>query len=182
MHNKWFRRGAWRDKKTTAFLIVPKCAITNFISPTCDYELNKLKHLTPHWFHMQVLTTTFLLTVILVACEAASVKQTDNISRTGCQVALSERQFGKQTHDACFVWSWRSCTKHWYWSLIILGTFSQDISFESVIYTQCPQQLRWRECMETPMFVGASQNISLVMPLYHWLGLSPAAKVTARKQ
>ncbi len=35
---------------------------------------------------------------------------------------LSERQFGKQTRDSYFVWSWRSHTKHWYWFLLVLGT------------------------------------------------------------
>ncbi len=39
-------------------------------------------------------------------------KQTDNgsfsiISLTECQEALSEGQFGKQTRDTYFVWSWR---------------------------------------------------------------------------
>ncbi len=34
------------------------------------------------------------------------------ISITECQEALSEGQFGKQTHDTYFVWSWWSHTKH----------------------------------------------------------------------
>ncbi len=36
------------------------------------------------------------------------------ISLTERQEALSEGQFGNQTHDTYFVWSWRSCTKRWY--------------------------------------------------------------------
>ncbi len=54
--------------------------------------------------------------------KAASVKtgrdngSFSNIRLTECQEALSERQFGKQ-NMTCFVWSWRSCTKCWYWSL-----------------------------------------------------------------
>ncbi len=36
---------------------------------------------------------------------------------------LSERQFGKQTRDTYFVWSWRSRTKLWYWSLHVLGLY-----------------------------------------------------------
>ncbi len=36
------------------------------------------------------------------------------ISLTECQEALSESQFGKQTRDTYFVWSWR-----WYWFLNI---------------------------------------------------------------
>ncbi len=32
------------------------------------------------------------------------------ISLTECQEALSEGQFGKQTRDTYFVWSWRSRT------------------------------------------------------------------------
>ncbi len=39
------------------------------------------------------------------------------ISLIECQEALSERQFGKQTRDTYFAWSWR--TKRWYWFLNI---------------------------------------------------------------
>ncbi len=44
--------------------------------------------------------------------------------------------------------------------------FFQDISFDNAIQPQCPQRLRWRESMETPMFVGASGNTTLVLPLW----------------
>ncbi len=53
-----------------AGLMVPSRAITNFIIPTCDYELAKFKQSTSHCFHMYFLTTTFLFTIILVAREA----------------------------------------------------------------------------------------------------------------
>ncbi len=56
------------------------------------------------------------------------------ISLTECQEALSEGQFGKQTRDTYFVWSWRSRTKRWYWSLQVLGTlqiFLRDISLDN---------------------------------------------------
>ncbi len=59
---------------------------------------------------MQLLTTTFLFTIILAALEDSISENTETmialaISLTECQEALSERQFGKQTHDTYFVWS-----------------------------------------------------------------------------
>ncbi len=59
---------------------------------------------------MQLLTTTFLFTIILVALEDSISENTETIialaiSLTECQEALSERQFGKQTRDTYFVWS-----------------------------------------------------------------------------
>ncbi len=69
------RWGARSDKNNDiAGLMMPLNAITNFISPTCDYELNKFKQLTSHCFHMQYLTTTFLFTIIVVACEGSTSK------------------------------------------------------------------------------------------------------------
>ncbi len=41
------------------------------LNPTCDYELDKFTWLTSHCFHMQFLTSTFLFTIILVACEGS---------------------------------------------------------------------------------------------------------------
>ncbi len=58
------------------------------------------------------------------------------ISLTEYQEALSERQFGKQTHDTYFLWSWSSRTKRWNWFSKHLGyviDFFQDISFENDI-------------------------------------------------
>ncbi len=55
--------------------MVPLHAITNFISPTCDYVLDKFKRLTSHCFYMQYLTTTFLFKIILVACEGSTSKK-----------------------------------------------------------------------------------------------------------
>ncbi len=59
---------------------------------------------------MQLLTTTFLFTIILAALEDSISENTETmialaISLTECQEALSERQFGKQTRDTYFVWS-----------------------------------------------------------------------------
>ncbi len=60
---------------------------------------------------MQLLTTTFLFTIILVALEDSISENTQEtmialaISLTEWQEALSERQFGKQTHDTYFGWS-----------------------------------------------------------------------------
>ncbi len=59
---------------------------------------------------MQLLTTTFLFTIILVALEDSISENTETmialaISLTECREALSERQFGKQTRDTYFVWS-----------------------------------------------------------------------------
>ncbi len=53
---------------------------------------------------MQLLTTTFLFTIILVALEDSISENTETmialaISLTECQEALSERQFVKQTRD-----------------------------------------------------------------------------------
>ncbi len=58
---------------------------------------------------MQLLTTTFLFTIIH---EDSTNENRDNgsfsiISLTECQEALSEEQFVKQTRDTYFVWSWR---------------------------------------------------------------------------
>ncbi len=43
--------------------------------------------------------------------------------------------------------------------------FFRDISFENEIEPQCPG-LRWEEIMATPMFISASQNTTLVKPLW----------------
>ncbi len=57
------------------------------------------------------------------------------ISLTECQEALSEGQFGKQTCDTYFVWSWRShealvlIPKH----LGDVTEFFRDISFKNEI-------------------------------------------------
>ncbi len=73
-----------------------------------------------HCSHMQIWTTTFLFTIILAAHEGSISENTQEtmialaISHTECQETLSERQFGKQTSDTYFVWSWR-----WYWFLNI---------------------------------------------------------------
>ncbi len=60
-----------------------------------------------HGLHMQLLTNTFLFTII------HGQHQWDDgsfriISLTECLEALSEWQFGKQKRDTYFVWSW--CT------------------------------------------------------------------------
>ncbi len=91
------------------------------------------------------------------------------ISLTECQEALSERQFGKQTHDTYFVWSWRSRTKRWYWFLNISGTspiFSGIFPSKMNLTTVSSAQMG--EIMATPMFISASQNTTLIKPLWHW--------------
>ncbi len=58
------------------------------------------------------------------------------ISLTEWQEALSERQFGKQTRDTYFVWSWRSRTEVLVLILKHLGDvtdFFRDISFKNEI-------------------------------------------------
>ncbi len=84
---------------------------------------------------MQLLTTTFLFTIILTALEGSISENTETmialaISLTECQEALSERQFGKQTHDTYFVWSWHSHTKRVYGTLLIFsGIFPSKMKF-----------------------------------------------------
>ncbi len=93
-----------------AGLMEPSHAITNFISSTCDYELVKFTIFNYH---------------IVIYYHSGSMwrqhqwKQAEIL--VALAISLSERQFGKQimTRDTYFVWSWRSRTKHWYWSLNI---------------------------------------------------------------
>ncbi len=59
---------------------------------------------------MQLLSTTFLFKIILIALEDSISENTETmialaISLTECQEALSEGQFGKQMRDTYFVWS-----------------------------------------------------------------------------
>ncbi len=61
----------------------------------------QLQAIDSHCFHMQLLATTFLFTIILVALEDSISENTETmialaISLTECQEALSERQFEKR--------------------------------------------------------------------------------------
>ncbi len=74
-----------------------------------------------HCFHMQLLTTTFLFTIIHEDNTSENRQRQCSfsiINLTECQEALSEGQFVKQTHGTYFVWSWRLT----YWFLRVLGT------------------------------------------------------------
>ncbi len=67
------------------------------------------------------------------------------ISLTECQAALSERQFGKQTPDTYFVWSWRWRAQR----LVLIPEHLGDVTdfFSGIFpskmkFNQCPR-LRW---------------------------------------
>ncbi len=89
-----------------------------------------------HCFHMQLLTNTFLFTIIHEdrTSENRDIGSFSIISLTECLEALSEGQFVKQTRDIYFVWSWRLRTKRWYLFLHVLGTlpiFSRTFSSDN---------------------------------------------------
>ncbi len=66
-----------------------------------------------------------------------------------CQEALSERQFGKQTLDTYFDWSFELCTKRCYWSLNIgdqffSGKFHSKIKFIHSFLSRSDGGSLWR--------------------------------------
>ncbi len=89
---------------------------TNFISPTCEYELNIFKWSTSHCFQKHFLAFEVKSASVITGQDNGSLSI---ISLTECQEALSERQFGKQMRDTYFFWSWHPCTKCWNWSINI---------------------------------------------------------------
>ncbi len=118
VHNKFaFTNYTDRDDKNnnTAGLMVHACYHKLYKSHSWLWA-KQTQAIDSHCFHMQLLTTTFIFTII------HEDSTSENRQRPECQEALSEGQFGKQTHDTYFVWSWRSRTKRWYWSLHVLGT------------------------------------------------------------
>ncbi len=83
---------------------------------------------------MQLLTTTFLFTIILIALEDSISENIETmialaVSLTECQEALSERQFGKQTRDTFAHEALVLIPKH----LGDVTDFFLDISFENKI-------------------------------------------------
>jgi len=98
-------------------------------------------------FHMQHLTTTFLFMIIHE--DRTSENRPRQWQLTECQEALSERQFGKQTCDTYFVWSWRSHTKRWYrflhWTLMIFSRiFPQTMKLNHSVLSGSDGGSIWR--------------------------------------
>ncbi len=118
---------------------------------------------------------------------------------TECQEALSERQFENKIWSAYLVWIWRSRTKRWYWSLVQNQTLRKSkmtlvceagvkwlawlyrffLNLFSVHFlrkwnlTTVSLAAQMEGVYGAPMFIGSSQNTTLVKPLLRWHCLSP---------
>ncbi len=107
------------------------------MSPTRDYELNKLKRSThfaficnfkpPHSYSRSFMKTATVKTETMVALASLALQSAKK---------LFQKSNLENKRDTYFDWSWRLRTKRWYWFLHVLGalpifsrTFSQTMKF-----------------------------------------------------
>ncbi len=132
-----------------------------------------------HCFHMQLLTTTFLFTII--HGQHQWIQAETMVALASLALLSAKKLFQKGNFEnKCVILTLSGadvCARsvgidpYMYWGLyrFFPGHFLRQWNNHSVL------RLRWRESMETPMFVSASQNTTLEKPLWCWHCISSAA-------